>query len=243
MSKLALSALFIASVSFVFSPSSARADDSALVVMDATNLPYHAGDQIPANQQLKLVAGQTLSLIASDGRVISVKGPYSGPPSPSAQTQASNIGQMLLPLVQQAGAETATPGVIRDGGTVSGPNFAAWVIDTSHGGDVCISLDQEYDFWRQDDSTAATITLQPVGGGTPVSVDFDKGISRVSVPDAMTFEDGAQYKISGPTGPQTITIHTVPEGIEPRSKITAAWFLQKNCKAQGYALLKDLSNS
>ena len=241
MSKLAHSALFIAGVSFVLGISAARADDSALVVMDATNLPYHAGDQIPANQQLSLNVGQSISLIASDGRVISVKGPYSGPPAPSAQTQASNIGQMLLPLVQQAGTETATPGVIRDGGTTAG--FDAWVIDTTQSGDVCVSLDQEYDFWRKDTSTAATIKVQPAGGGNPVNVDFDKGTSRVSVPDTMTFQDGTQYLISSPAGSTTITVHTIPEGISPRSKITAAWYLQKNCKAQGYALLKDLSNS
>ena len=239
MSKLAHSALFIAGVSFVLGISAARADDSALVVMDATNLPYHAGDQIPANQQLSLNAGQSISLIASDGRVISVKGPYAGPPAPSAQTQASNIGQMLLPLVQQAGTETATPGVIRGNDTAG---FDAWVIDTSQSGDVCVSLDQEYDFYRPDKSTAETITLAPASGGTPVNVDFASGISRVSVPDAMTFQDGTQYKISGPTGTATITVHTVPDGISPRSKIMAAWFFQKNCKAQGYALLKNLSN-
>jgi hypothetical protein len=38
-------------------------------------------------------------------------------------------------------------------------------------------------------------------------------------------------------------VHTVPEGIEPKSKVTAAWFLQKKCTTQGNALLKSLSNS
>ena len=44
-------------------------------------------------------------------------------------------------------------------------------------------------------------------------------------------------------GTTTITVHTVPEGIQPKSKVTAAWFLQKNCKVQGTALLKSLQNS
>ena len=97
-SKLGLPALLMAALCAAASTPS-RADEPVLVVMDASNVSFHAGDQIPASQQLKLDNGQSLSLIAADGRVITLKGPYAGLPAPQAQTQASNIGQMLLPLV------------------------------------------------------------------------------------------------------------------------------------------------
>lgn len=241
-SKLGFSALFLGTASLAAIATPVRADVPVLVVMDASNVAFHAGDQIPANQQLKLDSGQSLSLIAADGRVITLKGPYAGPPAPQAATQASNIGQMLLPLVQQAGSETATPGVIRDG-AAAGPNFDAWVIDTSKSGDVCVHLGTDYDLWRADTTKAAALTLEPINGGSPVQVNFDKNVSRVGVPESLTFQDGAQYKIVSPSGTATITVHTVPEGIQPKSKITAAWFLQKNCKVQGTALLKSLQNS
>ncbi len=241
-SKLGFPALLFATVAIAAVTTPSRADEPVLVVMDGSNVAFHAGDQIPANQQLKLDSGQSLSLIAADGRVITLKGPYAGLPAPQAATQASNIGQMLLPLVQQAGSETATPGVIR-GGDAAGPNFDAWVIDTSKSGDVCVHLGTDYDLWRADSTNAAALTLQPINGGAPIQVNFDKNVSRVGVPESVTFQDGAQYKIISPSGTTTITVHTVPEGIQPKSKVTAAWFLQKNCKVQGTALLKSLQNS
>lgn len=241
-SKLGFPALLFATVAIAAMTTPSRADEPVLVVMDASNVAFHAGDQIPANQQLKLDSGQSLSLIAADGRVITLKGPYAGPPAPQAATQASNIGQMLLPLVQQAGSETATPGVIRGGDSAS-PNFDAWVIDTSKSGDVCVHLGTDYVLWRADSSSAAALTLTPASGGAPVQINFDKNVSEVGVPDSITFQDGVKYTISSPTGTTTITIHTIPEGIQPKSKVTAAWFLQKNCKVQGTALLKSLQNS
>ncbi|MDC6678924.1 hypothetical protein OEZ78_26020, partial [Leclercia adecarboxylata] len=121
-------------------------------------------------------------------------------------TQASNIGQMLLPLVQQAGSETATPGVIRDG-AAAGPNFDAWVIYTSKSGDVCVHLGTDYDLWPADTTKAAALTLEPIHGGSPFQVNFDKNVSRVGVPESLTFQDGAQYKIVSPSGTATITVH------------------------------------
>ncbi len=90
-----------------------RAEVEKFIVEDAVNLPFHAGDQVPGDQLVHLAAGQELSLIAPDGQAIVLRGPYVGRVVPQQRSQDSNLADMLMPLIEQAGAESATPGIIR----------------------------------------------------------------------------------------------------------------------------------
>ncbi|HTH98352.1 MAG TPA: hypothetical protein VL574_13115 [Stellaceae bacterium] len=242
---------------FSLSIATALADDPSLIVVSATNAKFQPGDKVPATQSLTLAAGQSVTLIAADGSVTTLNGPFTGAPTAAATAKTASVTDMLSPLLKKAATEQATPGVIRgtgdqataaalaSGNVATGPDTDPWVIDSSHGGDVCIHQAVEYDMWRPNASQPATLTLAPVGGKADqaTSLQFKGGTSRVGVPDSVIFKDGGQYKITGPNGSETITVHTIPETVPATNKITAAWFLQKHCQVQAEALAKWLVSS
>jgi hypothetical protein len=242
LSRVSLLALSLGMLGVAALPGSSRADDAGLVVLSATSAQYHPGDKVSGTASLSIAAGDSLTLVAADGSVITLKGPYQGLPTSTSQGQSASVSDMLSPLLQKASAENATPGVIRGSG-VAGPSTDPWVIDSSKSGDVCIHQAVEYDVWRSDASQPATLTMAPVSGGDPTSFAFAAGQARIGVPDSVSFEDGTQYKITEPNGTtSTITVHTIPQTVPTNNKVTAAWFLKQKCQEQAEALAKWLVN-
>jgi len=234
-SAVALSALAIAFVAF---GAPARADEPSLVVLKVAGVALKPGDKIPGSQKLTLAAGQNVSLIGPDGKMIVIQGPYDGPAAKVADVKSASVTDMLGPLVASAKVETATPGVIR-AATEAGPESTPWVLDSGKSGDFCVHQAVDYDLWRDNNEAAGTVTIQPENGGAPVQVQFDAHKSRAPLPDSLNFVDGVKYKLTGEGKTTEITAHTVPETV-PLDRTAAAWFVSDHCEVQAKALLKTL---
>ncbi len=239
MSRPTAAAFCALAIAFVAFGSPARADEPSLVVLKVAGVALKPGDKIPGSQKLTLAAGQNVSLIGPDGKMIVIQGPYDGPAAKVADVKSASVTDMLGPLVASAKVETATPGVIR-AATEAGPDSTPWVLDSSKGGDFCVHQAVDYDLWRADSGAADTVTIQAESGSSaPVLVQFDAHKSRAALPDSLTFVDGAKYKLTADGKTTEITAHTVPETV-PLDRTAAAWFMSDHCEAQAKALLKTL---
>ena len=105
----AAAALCALAVALVAQNAPAWADEPSLVVLKATGVALKPGDKIPGAQQLKLTDGQSASLIGPDGKIIQIKGPYSGPAAKVTEVKTASVTDMLQPLFAQAKIETAMP--------------------------------------------------------------------------------------------------------------------------------------
>ena len=236
--RVLLSATAFICVAIASDQSPAFAEDATLVVLDATGASFHAGDKVSATQTISLSDGQTLTLVGTDGSVMTLKGPFSGQAKGAAEAKTASVSDMLTPLLQKASSENATPGVIR-GSAVAGPRTDAWVIDTTRGGDVCIHESVDYDFWRPDPKEPTTVSIV-ASNGAATKISFAAGQARVKIPDTLTFKDNASYKMVGSGASEMITVHTVPESVAPESKMAVAWFALKKCSSQAQALISSL---
>jgi hypothetical protein len=105
------------------------AQAETLIVMEARGVNLKAGAQIDGDQVLTLKEGERLTLIRSDGTVITLRGPFSKTPAPPTAV-ATDPKQALAALVNTRAARTSSVGVIRAGEEVM-PLPEPWLVDLS----------------------------------------------------------------------------------------------------------------
>ena len=112
-----------------------------LIDMEARGVNLKAGAQIDGEQVLTLKEGERLTLIRSDGTVLTVRGPFNKSPAP-ATAVASDPKQALAALVNTRAARTSSVGVIRAGEEVM-PLPEPWLVDLSRSGMRCCAYPRD----------------------------------------------------------------------------------------------------
>ena len=112
-----------------------------LIVMEARGISLKAGAQIDGDQVLTLKEGERLTLIRSDGTVLTLRGPFSKTPAPPTAV-ASDPKQALAALVNTRAARTSSVGVIRAGEEVM-PLPEPWLVDLSRSGMRCCAYPRD----------------------------------------------------------------------------------------------------
>ena len=87
---------------------------SNLIVLETRGSGYKVGQAIPSDGAVKLGENERLILIASDGRTVALRGPFSGPPIKAAAGQ-SDPKLALAALIATRSARASVVGVSRSG--------------------------------------------------------------------------------------------------------------------------------
>ena len=102
-----------------------------LVVIEATGTALKAGQSIDGSKPLVLKEGEQVSLVAEDGNVLKLRGPYDKAPD-TAGTGGMEVSKALAALVSGQRSEY---GVMRS--KVDMANLPRpWVVDVTHSGKV-----------------------------------------------------------------------------------------------------------
>ena len=107
-----------------------------MIVVEARGGGLKPGIRIDSARTVKLVEGEKIVLVAPDGRMSTLRGPYSGPAVRNAGS-VQNPRTALAALIATRNDRASSVGAVRSGASAA-PLPEPWLIDISRGGDRCI---------------------------------------------------------------------------------------------------------
>lgn len=210
-----------------------------LIVMEARGVSLKAGAQIDGDQVLTLKEGERLTLIRSDGTVLTLRGPFSKIPAPPTAV-AADPKQALAALVNTRAARTSSVGVIRAGEEVM-PLPEPWLVDLSRSGMRCMIEDQTVTFWRPDAGQETRFTLVPSDRSYKADFIWPRGTARLPASKLEFKNDFNFFTVQQADQEFALQLMKIPKGIaEGNRVILIAWLLEKGCTQQADALLRQL---
>jgi hypothetical protein len=192
------------------------------------------GDTVDDAKPIKLEDGQMVTLVADDGSILTLRGPYNEPPSggKGGVDVASALGALTTGKAQNVA------GVVRSANMdIHLP--APWLIDVSHAGVACLRKGEQPVFWRQSDAGSGTLTMMPSDRSWRGQAPWPAGSPTMQTPSTFPIKDGRTYLADFGGKPVAVTLTQIPPKVT-NPKMQAAWMLEKGCVAQAEALLKTV---
>ncbi len=220
-----------------------------LVVIDTTAPELVRGQILDGSKPLGLAAGTRVTLIAEDGQVTTLQGPFSGRPGagPGVPGGSSLIGS-LSRLVGGPSAASGALAVMR-GSRGAGP-ADAWAVNLVRSVNVCARAGGTLILRNKKSRSAKILTVKALPDGAEKSVEWPAGSDRIGWPEGLALTDGGRYLariasrkslagISGRTAETTLVVHLVPGGLMTDAH-RGAWMADVGCMGQARALLAGL---
>ena len=212
-----------------------------LVVIETTETTLEPGKIVDASSALSLPSGGHLKLIAEDGTVTELDGPFSGPPvagTPSGETEVKADGLVKsLSRLLVGDATNSVLAIMRDSSTTT---IDLRVVDVLHSGDYCVPANAVPKLSRSKRFNAVTLTFKTLPDGAEDSIRWPFGSQHLPWPNKVPLTDGGRYsaKLSNRTRTSKLTIHLVPD--LPSDAHRVVWMAERACIRQAGALLARL---
>ena len=220
-----------------------------LIVIDSTAPELVPGQVVDGSKVFGVAAGARVTLIAEDGQVTTLKGPFTGRPGagPGAPGGSGLMGS-LSRLVGGPSAVSGALAVMR--GSRGADPADAWAVNLVRSVNVCVRAGATPVLRRKKSRMARTLTVKVLPDGAEKSVEWPAGSDRIGWPEGLALTDGGRYLarvssrkslagMSGRTTETTLVAHLVPGGL-PSDAHRAAWMADNGCIGQARALLAGL---
>lgn len=207
-----------------------------LVVVEARNVDLKQGETVDDSKPLALKEGQQVTLIAEDGTILTLRGPYDRAPGGGAG--GVDVGKALEALTTKNSVRNVA-GVVRTGeATVRLPS--PWLVDVSHPGTACVRPGEKPVLWRdRGEGGGDKITVIPADRSWLASTEWPRGSATMLAPSNFPVRDGRTYLVDFGDKPVAVTLSELsPAAVNPRMQ--AAWMIEKGCVAQAEALLRTV---
>ncbi len=224
----------LALAALILGPASA-AMAAELVVVEARGVTsLRQGDVVNDAQPLKLQDGQMVTLVADDGSILTLRGPYDQ--APSGDSGSVDVASALGALT--TGKARNVAGVVRSA-NIGVHLPSPWLVDVTHPGVACLRLGDKPVLWRASDSGGATLTMMPADRSWRAQTQWPAGSPTLQAPSNFPIKDGRTYLADFGGKPAAVTLTQIPpKVVNPRMQ--AAWMLEKGCVAQAEALLRTI---
>ena len=220
-----------------------------LIVIASTAPELVPGQVVDGSKVLGVAAGARVTLIAEDGQVTTLKGPFTGRPraGPGVPGGAGLMGS-LSRLVGGPSAASGALAVMR--GSRGADPADAWAVQLVRSVNVCVRAGATPVLRRKKSRMAKLLTVKALPDGAEKSVEWPAGSDRIGWPEGLALTDGGRYLarvssrkslagMSGRTTETTLIVHLVPGGL-PSDAHRAAWMAENGCIGQARALLAGL---
>jgi hypothetical protein len=211
-----------------------------LVVVEAHGVDLTPGQVLDDNKPLVLREGQRVTLLAADGNMVKLRGPYDRAPGGSGGggDSAAGLTQGLGALLVQKETRTSEVGVVRANVQhVILPE--AWVVDAEKPGSACIREGAPLVFWRSATGKQATFTLMPLDRSWKITTPWPVGADRLPMPDTVPVQRRTSFLVELDGTRSAITVNSIPNVVRT-NEMRLGWMREKGCEAQAEALLRTL---
>ncbi len=217
-----------------------------LIVIDSKSAGYNTGDFVETTSMIQLAEGETLELLAEDGRIYRLHGPYEGLVVAGEKAQKQNMLSAMAALVSSPEQNVRSVGATRghtsprepESGDSQSPPWSYLTID---GGEQCVVQGMPVKFWRSDANTDIKLTVMHLTKGLTVELDWPAGERNLAWPEALPLDDDGFYKIGAGTSMDSryLNIREIPpQAVEGPQGV--AWLAAKGCQRQAKALFTEL---
>ncbi len=204
-----------------------------IVVVEVRGPALQPGQVLDDTQPLALQQGEEVTLVAANGSIIKLKGPFDAAPGASSGGSGVDVSNALSAL--SGGSQRTALGVVRSkNDDVTLPN--PWVVDVTHSGKVCVRPGSTVVFWRQQASAAIRLRILPADRSWRAEAEWPAGVSQLTAPSNFPIGDRQTYLVDAGGTSATITLVQVPASLT-NDRMRAAWMLEKNCLSQTKALI------
>ncbi|HEV8016192.1 MAG TPA: hypothetical protein VGP48_11700 [Stellaceae bacterium] len=208
-----------------------------LVVVEARGGDLKPGQVVDDTKPLVLAAGQRVSLIAENGSMLTLEGPYNALPTSAAAT-APGLAATLQTLVVQNQSRTNEVGVVRGANAGVAPPDP-WLLDVSRPGSLCIRAGLRPVLWRATAVKTENVTITPTDRSWSMSATWAQGDDRLELPPPFPLVARSTYVVDIDRARTAVTINVLPETVSA-DPMRAAWMIEKGCRDQAVALLKTI---
>lgn len=222
----------------VLVPVMARA--ASLTVVEARGGGARPGQRIDGTSVVTLREGEKLVLIAPDGRIVKLRGPYRGPASLSAQP-VQNRRAALTALIALRNDRANSVGAVRSGvdaALLPDP----WWIDVSRPGERCIRPGAEVVWWRPDSERPDRFSLLPLDRSWKADFTWARGQDRMLAPHVAKLESARSFVVRQDQRELPIRLNVIAVA-DDDPLVTLGWMLEKGCFQQADSLLRHLTAS
>lgn len=222
-----------------------------LVVIESTSPDHKIGDILDAEKDIVLGENSEILLIAEDGLVISLAGPYEGPPSGNKARGAAGALDALGRLVSYAEIEAGDIGGVR--GDAQGEDFLAqevddhraspWLLHTAITGPQCVRADDATpEYWREESDDDELLEVKRVASNETTTVAWQAGNNTVSWPKTLPLLANEMYllRFDDQLRSTNLLVQKVPAGVDERGIAMVAFLAAKGCVPQARIALERL---
>jgi len=218
---------------------------TGLVVFQSSGTDLNPGEVVDGSIPFQLQSGQSVSLIAPNGQIVKLQGPYNQIPDPKTELQ-QGVAASLKTLMMAQHKDDSSFGVSRSAtniiklasekGWVPDP----WLINVSLDGNQCQRVDQPTVFWRPEKSKPSNFHLTIGNNIWEAETNWPIGADKLVSPTEMPLVDKAVYKLNLAGSKEvSFTMHLIPKTVSSK-KMQAGWMNAKGCDAQVQALLNSM---
>jgi len=236
---------WISSLFGIFLMTAAFSAQAQQLVVIASGAPaFKPGQVVKAGTAVEIPAGASVTLVTETGKMVVLKGPFSGPAQAGGQGgDKGGDGKLitsLSELLSGSGKESGSLGTMRAVAPPKPPTDA-WVINTGKSGEFCLLAKGPAVLWRAKAAKGRTVTLKNLGDKSKSTAQWPAGNATMAWPSKVTLADGARYllRMKGSRAARKIKLHLVP-GHLPSDAHRAVWMAQNGCEKQAKRLLAGL---
>ncbi len=229
----------IAALMFVLAamPWSEAARSADLVVVEAHGIALKSGQVVSDAEPLVLAEGQRVTLLAEDGNLIKLRGPFAAKPVGGGQDDAG-VARSLKGLLARDDVRTNELGVVRGGGQrVKLPE--PWLVAIEQPGTFCIREGDPVVLWRSTATKEGDLAVFALDRSWKMTATWPRGADRLTVLDVLVPQRKTTYLVALDGNREAITLNNIPAAVHT-DKMRAAWMIEKGCRAQAEALLRTL---
>ncbi|WP_156884659.1 hypothetical protein [Stappia stellulata] len=199
-----------------------------------------AGKRLADDATVALPDGARVTLMSRDGRMLTLKGAYSGPLDPQSDAGTTAKGsdaalQKLSRLLQGGDARSAVLGAARAGAGDIPPPPGIWHVSVDSSGPRCVQPGP-LQLWRRDAGQGSSVTLRSASGRRE-GLTFAQGAHVLTVDDAVADSDD-RLLVSLDGELRDLALSHRPDtlaGASPGEILV--WMLDNDCKRQALTLI------
>lgn len=214
-----------------------------LVILESTSPDYPSGEILDDTTQIELSEDGEITLIAEDGTIISLSGPFIGSPSLDAIQNVSGVLDALGRLVGTADVSATDIGGVR--GDEEGDDFLAravddtrtspWTLHTNITGAQCVIADaQEIRFWRENADNTEQLRVKHIGTASNNTIEWQAGNQTVTWPSGLPLVANDLYlvRLGDDLRSTTLQLREIPAAVNRDGVAVVAFLAAKGCISQ-----------